>query len=165
MKFLKTYGKTFAEWGTFLGVVLACIGIYIAYGQLKTTNKQMEQANEQGRWQNYNELNVRYAELYKNLPDSISSGKRFDFEKSPTECRRWVRQYFDLYSEEYWLFKNNLIPSEMWTRRIYSGVRVNLKSYPALIDGYYYWKAKGSFTHPDDFSTVVDSAIQDAKHF
>lgn len=160
--FLTTHGKTFAEWGTFLGVIVACIAIFIANGQLKATNAQLEQANDQRRWQNYNELNIRYADLYKDIPREILAGRRRPFEKLSPASKRWVRQYFDLYSEEYWLFKNNLIPAEMWTKRIHGGVQVNLKTYPALVDGYYHWKAKGSFTHPEDFSDVVESAFDEA---
>jgi hypothetical protein len=79
------------------------------------------------------------------------------------ELQRWVRQYFDLYSEESWLFEKNLIPKEMWTHRIHGGVRVNLGKYPALIEGYNYWKTAGAFTHPDNFQLIVESAIADAK--
>jgi hypothetical protein len=77
--------------------------------------------------------------------------------------KRWVRQYFDLYSEELWLFDNKLIPEQMWTKRIYCGVRINLRTYPTLIDGYYYWKSKGSFTHPVTFRAEAENAIAFAK--
>jgi hypothetical protein len=149
---------------TVLAFAAAAVGSYYAYGQLKTTNAQLEQANEQRKWQNYNEMNVRYAELYKDIPKEIGSGCLIeDFQTLDPDTKRWVRQFFDLYSEEYWLFRNQLIPEEMWTRRIHGGVRVNLSKYPALIQGYRYWKAAGSFTHPDDFADVVEIAIADAK--
>jgi hypothetical protein len=74
-----------------------------------------------------------------------------------------VRQYFDLYSEEYWLYLNDLIPKEMWTHRIHGGVRVNLNNYPALVEGYRHWKEQGAFTHPVEFQSEVESAILDAK--
>lgn len=83
-------------------------------------------------------------------------------DKLEPEAKRWVRQYFDLYSEEYWLFLNERIPNAMWTRRIHGGVRVNLNMYPALVDGYRYWKAEGSFTHPVEFQAEVELAISDA---
>ena len=153
--FMERYGQIVAQWGTFLAVLVAMLGMYFTYAQL-------QQANEHKRWQNYNELNVRYAELYKTLPEDIASGKKCDFEHLPFRSKRWVRQYFDLYSEEFWLFKNNMIPAEMWTRRIYGGVRVNLSTYPALIDGYDYWRSQGSFKHPDDFDQEVRMAIAEA---
>jgi hypothetical protein len=153
-----------SHWATAFAFFAAAVGGFLAFGQLKIANAQFEQANDQRRWQNYNEMNVRYAELYKTIPADIASGcAPEEFQKLEAETKRWVRQYFDLYSEEYWLFVNKLIPEEMWTRRIHRGVRVNLSKYPALIDGYHYWKAAGSFTHPDDFQTVVEAAIADAK--
>jgi hypothetical protein len=50
--------------------------VCIAYGQLKTANEQMAQSDEQRKWQNYNELNVRYAALYQALPKDILNGKK-----------------------------------------------------------------------------------------
>ena len=149
---------------TALAFIVAAVGSFLAYGQLKATSAQLEQANDQRRWQNYNEMNVRYAELYKSIPEEIASGcvpKRFEMLKP--ETKRWVRQYFDLYSEEYWLVQNNLIPEQMWSRRIYGGVRVNLAKYPTLIDGYHYWKAVGAFTHPDTFQKEAELAIAESK--
>lgn len=64
------------------------------------------------------------------------------------------------YSEEYWLYKNNLMPKEMWTKRIDNGVQVNLKTYPALIKGYFYWRDKGAFNHPAEFRQLVESKIK-----
>lgn len=156
-QWLKVNSESCAHWATVLAFIAAGIGGYLAY-------KQLELANEQRKWQNYNEMNVRYAELYKSITPEIASGcQQGDFEKLPPETKRWVRQYFDLYSEEYWLYLNKLIPEEMWTRRIHGGVRVNLNKYPALVEGYLYWKREGSFTHPNDFKTEVEHAISDAK--
>ncbi|WP_047552177.1 hypothetical protein [Methylotenera sp. G11] len=159
IKWLNTNSEPYAHWATVLALIAAIIGGYVAYAQLKL-------ANEQRRWQNYNEMNVRYAELYKNIPIDIASGCFAEnFENLPSETKRWVRQYFNLYSEEYWLYLNKLIPDEMWTKRIHGGVRVNLGQYPALVAGYRYWRDRGSFTHPNSFQAEVESAIVDSKHF
>lgn len=153
-----------SHWATALAFIAALIAGYLAYGQLKIANAQLEQANDQRSWQNYDEMNMRYAEIYKGIPAKIASGcTPISFDKLDAGTKRWVRQYFDLYSEEYWLYVNHLIPSEMWERRIHGGVRVNLSKYPALIDGYNYWKESGSFSHPDDFRSVVEKAIYDSK--
>lgn len=164
ISWLWTNSEPISHWATVLAFVAAAVGGFLAYGQLKATSAQLEHANEQRRWQNYNEMNVRYAQLYESIPDQIVSGcVPQDFHSLEPKTKRWVRQYFDLYSEEYWLFENKLIPEEMWSRRIYGGVRVNLGRYPALIEGYGYWKAAGAFTHPDHFKEVVENAIADAK--
>jgi hypothetical protein len=156
-QWLKDNSEPYAHWATVLAFIAAGFAGYFAY-------EQLELANEQRKWQNYNEMNVRYAELYKSITPEIASGcQQDDFEKLPPETKRWVRQYFDLYSEEYWLYLNKLIPEEMWTRRIHGGVRVNLNKYPALVEGYRYWKGEGSFTHPDGFQSEVERAISDAK--
>lgn len=157
-----TNSEKLSELATIGGIAVACVGAYMAYGQLKVTNAQLEQANEQRRWQSYSDMNNRYADLYRSIPDEISGGCRVEFSKLNPDVRRWVRQYFDLYSEEYWLHLSSLMPEEMWTRRIHGGVRVNLSKYPALVDGYYYWREAGAFRHPDDFHREVESAIEDS---
>jgi len=157
-KWLQNNSQIYAHWATVLALIAAIIGGYFAYAQL-------ELANEQRRWQNYNEMNVRYAELYKNIPAEIASGcSTENFGSLSLETKRWVRQYFNLYSEEYWLYLNKLIPIEMWTKRIHGGVRVNLSKYPVLISGYRYWRDSGSFTHPHSFQAEVESAIVDSRH-
>jgi hypothetical protein len=164
IQWLRTHGELLSHWATVLAFLAAAIGGFLTFGQLKVANAQLEQANEQRRWQNYNEMNVRYAELYESIPEEIAAGCiPQEFAKLDAKTKRWVRQYFDLYSEEYWLYENQLIPVEMWTRRIHGGVRVNLSKYPALVVGYYYWKTAGSFRHPDNFRGVVEVAIADSK--
>lgn len=133
---LKRYSEMVSHWATTLTFFAAVIGGFFAYKQLGVTNAQLLQANEQRKWQNYNDMNVRYAELYKCMPKEVASGNvQKGFSNLDPEIKGWVRQYFDLYSEEYWLYEEGLIPKEMWTHRIYKGVRVNLSKYPALIDG------------------------------
>jgi hypothetical protein len=156
-QWLQANSGPWAHWATVFTFMAVCFGGYLAYAQL-------ELVNEQRRWQNFNDMNVRYADLYRNIPPEIASGCRLaDFEKLEPKTKIWVRQFFDLYSEEYWLYLNKLIPEEMWTHRISSGVRVNLNTYPAIIDGYYYWAARNSFTHPNTFQSEAESAIDDAK--
>ena len=152
---LKSSDGTLANWSTFAMLMVTLYAVFLAKSQLM-------QADEHKKWQNYNDLNSRYAELYKMMPADISSGCSGNFDKLKPKTIEWVRQYFNLYSEEYWLFLNNLIPREMWDIRIHNGVRTNLKKYPALVDGYRYWKVEGSFNHPADFHAVVELAILDA---
>lgn len=148
----KTCEEFISRW---LMVVVAIVGVYMVYSQLAA-------ANEQNRWQYYNDLNVRYAAFYESIPNEVAIGKEADFDKLEPLAKRWVRQYFDLYSEEYWLYKKRLIPEEMWTKRIRSGVRVNLREYPLLVSGYRYWKERGAFMHPDGFLEEAERAIADA---
>lgn len=140
------------KWGTFIGVIVASVGILYAANQ----------NNEHRRWQNYNEMNLRYSDLYDSMPDKVAKDSGVEFSKLPEESKRWVRQYFDLYSEEFWLYQKKLIPKEMWTERIDVGVKVNLDQYPVMIKGYQYWKERGSFNHPEAFREVVERKIGEA---
>ena len=154
LNYLKAYEEPASRW---VMVVVTILGVWMVYHQLTAVY-------EQSRWQYYNDLNARYAAFYESIPSEISSGKETDFDKVEPQAKRWVRQYFDLYSEEYWLYKNRLIPEEMWTKRIRSGVRVNLREYPLLVSGYRYWKEKGAFKHPDGFLEEAERAIADASN-
>lgn len=153
-KYLEVYDKSISSWVT---VAVTIFGAWMVYSQLTA-------ANEQSRWQHYNDLNARYAAFYGSIPNEVSSGKEADFDKLEPRAKRWIRQYFDLYSEEYWLYKNHLIPEEMWTKRIRSGVHVNLLEYPLLVSGYRYWKDRGAFKHPDGFSEEAERAIAEASN-
>ncbi|MDX1919930.1 MAG: hypothetical protein SFU25_04250 [Candidatus Caenarcaniphilales bacterium] len=147
----------FKQWSGFasaLTTLTAVIGLIIGLWQVNGIR-------ENQRWQNYNELNARYHELYKGLPSDIEN--KTSFEKLQPESKRWIRRYYYLYSEEYWLYKNDLIPKEMWTERISNGVEVNLRTYPTLIDGYHYWRAQGDYTHPKDFDNEINSVFRKLK--
>src|SRR5687768_12283155 len=75
----------FAGVGSLLAFIVAAGGLYLTY-------EQLEQANGHKRWQNYNELNIRYAELYRNIPKDIASNEKCEFEQRPPSSKRWVRQ-------------------------------------------------------------------------
>lgn len=88
---------------------------------------------------------------------------------SPAESRKapWAQtfvcsilSYFDLYSEEHWLYPQQLIPEGMWSERTDGGVDVNLLTYPVLVEGYDYWKRRGAFMHPPEFIVWVDAKVQ-----
>lgn len=91
----------------------------------------------------------------KQSPDS--------FESVEEKTKIWIRQYFDLYSEECWLNEKELLPKGMFNERIRPGVVVNLKEYPILlIAGCNYWKGLGAFKPPGDFDKVVEEDINNA---
>lgn len=159
--FFVKYANVAVAWGTFIGVILAVIGLAFTYTQLRITNTQLEQTNFHTKWQNYNKLNLRYSKLYESMPVEVANDTGKDFSVLKHEAKRWVRQYFNLYSEEYWLYQKKLIPEEMWSKRINNGVKVNLDAYPVMIKGYYYWENKGSFNHPDGFRDKVKKVIKE----
>ncbi len=142
-------------------LLVLLLGLCLAY-------QQLQQLDEQQRWQNYSELNYRYAKLYREFPIALISGTTTPQDISPENLRA-IRQYFDLYSEEYWLYQNNLIPEEMWHQRIRNGALLNLSEYPRMVQGYRYWKEKGAFQHPPNFNheieqIIVEICIANPKH-
>lgn len=143
--------------------LLSVVGLFATFWGLTLVYAQLKQANEHQKWNNYNQLNIHYSILYRDLPEELelSSCKRFD-ELSPAS-KKWIRSYFNLYSEEYYLYLERLIPDEMWTKRIANGVEVNFLSYPIILEGYEHWKKRGSFTHPEDFISFVDNKIEGLK--
>jgi len=134
------------------GVIIAAIGVYLTYCSLDSLNKQMTQTHEQLTWQNYNHLNERYSNLMTKLAVAAEEGKTFE---NLSHENKWViRQYFDLTSEEYWLYMNNLLPEEMWEHRILPGLKINIKS-ELISEGFSYWQSQGAFNHPEGFIDLV----------
>jgi hypothetical protein len=139
--------------------LLSAAGLFLTFCGLMLVDAQLKQGNEHQKWNNYNQLNIHYSTLYRDIPEDLeaASCKRFD-ELTPTG-KKWIRSYFNLYSEEHYLFLEHLIPNEMWTKRIDNGVEVNMLSYPVIVEGYEHWKKLGSFTHPKEFIPFVDTKI------
>lgn len=149
---LKNIGELLAHWTTFIVLI---ISVCLAYQQLKELKVQKQ-------WQNFNEMNIRYADLLGKIPEEIKLDSN-SIESVNPQTKIWIRQYFDLYSEEYWLNEKELLPEKMWEGRIRPGVVLNLKEYPILECGYIHWKDKGAFNHPENFHKVVEGDINNAK--
>jgi len=142
-----------------LSLVLSIISLIVSIIGVGYVHSQLRQANEHKKWENYNLMTRRYYEWFSNVPGGMETDSCVPFGTQNDAIKKWARAYFDLYSEEYWLYKNELIPAEMWTVRIDSGVNVNLISYPLLVRGYEYWKTQGLFVHPEDFRKLVDEKL------
>lgn len=144
--------KDLGETLSFLALVATLVGLWLV-------RQQLLQANIHQMWGNYNQMNLQYASLYSSMPEELEASACKTFEQVTPVSKRWIRSYFNLYTEEHWLFQNGLIPAQMWTDRIDGGVAVNMESYPLIVDGYEYWKKRGSFTHPTEFIPLVDQKI------
>jgi len=144
--------STFKKYESYVAHFFTILGLLVVIYQLNQTN-------EHKRWENFNGLNIRYYEWYSNIPKNLNKGICSPFEKQNEKVQKWVRTYFNLYSEEYWLYLNDLIPKEMWEVRINNGVNVNLVTYPQLVKGYKFWKEKGAFVHPKGFIGLVDKKL------
>ena len=144
-QFLSKYETSIAHLLTIVGLIFVWL--------------QLHQSNEHKKWENYNAMNLRYYEWYANMPPNMDVDTCTPFSEQRQQVKRWARTYFNLYSEEYWLYLENLIPEEMWTKRIDNGVNVNLKTYPLLVRGYVYWKSRGAFMHPEGFRALVEHKL------
>lgn len=154
-KIIWCFSKPMAHWATIGTFIIVLLSYFVA-------KQQLVLLKDQRQWQNFNEMNVRYANLLSKMPEKIDPDYCL-IDSKDQKIKIWVRQYFELYSEEYRLYKNELIPKEMWENRIRPGVVVNLKAYPILVNNYNYWKNQGAFNHPDDFHKMVEEDINKVK--
>ena len=85
--------------------------------QLKIQNKQLQIQNEQIKHNYFSEYTKRYQEIILHFPENINE-KSFSYdklkEKERNETMRYMRVYFDLCSEEYFLYKNEYIDNKVW---------------------------------------------------
>ncbi|RIJ45491.1 hypothetical protein D1614_22740 [Maribellus luteus] len=92
---------------TLIGIVVAIITIIV---QSNMTRKQM-------RLNFFADYTKRYQEIILNFPETINQSD-FDYSKLEPEVRdktlRYMRAYFDLCSEEFYLSQSKRIESEIW---------------------------------------------------
>ena len=129
---------------TIVNIIIGTVGICFVV-------EKLEQVNENNQWNNYNLLNERYAKLYVQFNDRT---------KTNGDCNILSKLYFNLSSEEYFLYKNGLISHNMWKYRVLKGIEINLKEYEFLSNGYECWKDKGSFKHPDGFIGIINGKVK-----
>ena len=120
---------------------------------------QMSQSNSHKKWDNYNSMNQAYGSLYANISTDMLDKPCRHFSQLSKSEKKWIRNYFDLYAEEYWLDQRGLIPKDMFRKLIAGGVRVNFKQYPIMITGYSYWLNEGAFQYPDGFRDYIEDII------
>ncbi len=106
------------------------------------------------------EYTKRYQEIILNFPESINQ-EDFDFDKLSGEQRnktlRYMRVYFDLCSEEYFLWKSGHIDKETW-KEWESGIKYAF-SKTAFRKG---WdRIKMDTIYFKEFSTFVKSCINE----
>lgn len=144
-----------AHWAIIFTLIVLICSVCLARAHLNELKVQQ-------KWENFNAMNIRYTELLGKISFDGMELSSSSFESADTKTKIWIRQYFDLYSEECWLNEKGLLPDSMFNDRIRRGVVVNLKEYPILKDGYNYWKDQGAFDHPKDFKVVVEEDIKRA---
>lgn len=152
----KSFGQTAASWIQAICAIVTAVTAVFAYDFAKT---QLEQAEAHKQWQNYNDLNSRYAALFSEIPaqlkgTGIASANEFD-----PKTQNWARRYFDLTSEEYWLHTKRLLPAGMWPCRIAPGIVLNFKEFHNLELAYEHWKTTAVQIHPSRFNDEMAKII------
>ena len=78
---------------------------------------QINSFTKQLKLQNFTEYTRRYQEILLNLPENINSNN-FELEKLDKEKKektlRYLRAYYDLCSEEFYLKNNKYLDSKVW---------------------------------------------------
>lgn len=104
-----------------IGIILTVFTIILI---VLWNNKQYKQMNEQIKIQNelmkkqfFSEYTKRYQDIILNFPENINDND-FTYDKLDDQTRnktmRYMRVYFDLCSEEFFLQKNNDIDEKVW---------------------------------------------------
>jgi len=92
---------------TIIGLFITTIALFISIRQFK---KQLQLTF-------FADYTKRYQEILLNFPETINR-KDFDFDKLDAEKKektlRYMRAYFDLCSEEYFLYKKGSIDKSTW---------------------------------------------------
>lgn len=99
--------KEIAEMVSIIGVFITAIALWVT---VRSFQKQL-QLNF------FSEYTRRYQEITLNFPESINE-ENFDYDSLSTEVKdktlRYMRAYFDLCSEEYFLKRKSNIDNETW---------------------------------------------------
>ncbi|MCK5538941.1 MAG: hypothetical protein KAI79_19105 [Bacteroidales bacterium] len=97
-----------------IGTGFTALGAFIAVFMSIQTAKSL---SEQLKLNFFADYTKRYQEIILNLPENINEDS-FDFEKLEPKAKdktlRYMRAYFDLSSEEYYLWKQNYIDNNVW---------------------------------------------------
>jgi len=98
------------ECGDIIQLVLLVITAAALFVTIRTNNKLL-------KLKFFSEYTKRYQEIMLHLPECVDN-KEVDFDKLDTATKiqtiRYMRAYFDLCSEEYYLQKNKYVDKKIW---------------------------------------------------
>ena len=108
----------YANIATIVAAIVAVIAVIVTVKSLRIS---MEQFNEQLQLTVFTDYTKRYQEIMLNFPESINE-ETFDFDKLDEgdekkvkeKTLRYMRAYFDLCSEEYFLYSQGKIGANTW---------------------------------------------------
>jgi len=92
---------------TIIGVLIAAISVFIAFWTIKNEIKKQRDISQQRFFAEYTK---RYQEIILHLPEDLDNVTVLE----DKETKRYLRVYFDLCSEEYFLYTKGHINEEDW---------------------------------------------------
>ena len=122
----------------FVGLITAVITIIFTQVNAHRQNKMLL---KQSRALMFAEYTRRYQEILLRMPNTIYSGL---FSTTDQEAMIYMRLYFDLCSEEYWLWKEGIIPEKTWQIWL-EGMQITFNRKPFFIA----WNFLGGMYDPD----------------
>jgi hypothetical protein len=131
---------------TFLGVVVAIVALW----------KQMRKLSEQLMIQQFSDYTKRYQEIILHFPENINEAN-FVLASHPenTSTMRYMRAYFDLCFEEWYLNQRRLIDKEIW--KVWKGGMEAALSKPAFKQAWGQIKQDTSFGK--EFEEFIGSTL------
>lgn len=93
--------------GDFIQILIVALMIGGLYLALRSNNQQLSTFNEQLKLNFFSDYTKRYQEIILHFPEDINE-KDFDYKlslKEKDKTMRYMRAYFDLCSEEFYLNK------------------------------------------------------------
>ena len=136
--------------------------LQLNHEQLKLNHKQLQLNNEQLQLTVFTDYTKRYQEIVLNFPENINE-KDFDFDKLDKDKKektlRYMRSYFDLCSEECFLYSQGKIGENTW-KEWRSGIKYAF-SKTAFKKGWVIVKPDTGY-YPD-FISFVDDILNNEK--
>jgi len=119
---------------------------------------QVRESNKQSKMQTFLTYTQRYQDVLVNLPIEIenSTFKPSEDEKEKEITLRWLRAYFDLCSEQYYLSRRKLIDLVVW-HRWQGGMRDYLKK-PAFLWAWEEIQSNGYYH--GEFASFIEGLIE-----
>jgi len=156
-----------------LKLIILLTGFYLS---IMSFLYQSEQNLKIKRYENYNYFNKVYADWYKefylhftnqNCKENTITKENFKDIVSE-EGKSIIRNYFNIYTQEYYSVIQNFIPQEMWEEVIQgkncNGAAIrNLARYPFLVYGYEFWANLKHFSFPKDFNVIMKNKIKECQ--
>jgi len=117
---------------------------------------QIRESNKLAKLENFRCYTERFQSIFEHLPSNVESGeivlkKMGDAEREP--LLRWIRAYFDLCSEEFYLKNSKFLDKKVW--KLWDGGMRDTINKPLFLEAWPILQRDGYYA--DDFANHVVS--------